>query len=153
MKLFIRGYKGRGAGSGLIKWFTRGDYSHNSLVFEFNDRREEVESIQGSGVIKHEPVPFENADFDEYLIPVSDAQVRKAYKLSSSLLGAKYDWSGIAGFLLRSKKLTDEKWFCSELAAYVCYKVGYPLSRRQPWRETPSTNMESFRCEVPAIKL
>lgn len=141
--VFVRAYKGHGAGSKFIKWFTFGQYSHVSFEFEFADgTRLERESIQGAGVITHEPTS--GKEFDLFLVPLSSGQVETAWLIASSING-KYDWGGIWGFVRRKNKHSDVKWFCSEFVAYVLYKAGYRLSRREPYRETPSTVAESLR--------
>jgi len=142
MKLKVRGYRGKGLGSGFIKWFTFGEYSHVSLIFESYRHVEEIESIQGKGVIKHAP---SDGDFDEFYAPLSEEQAFEAHMIAISLLDSSYDWKGIWGFMVRRDRHNLEKWFCSEFVAYVLYKVEYPLSRRDPYRETPTSVMESLR--------
>ena len=145
MKLIIRGYKGAGFGAGFIKRFTFGDYSHISLVFHLGGQPEEIEAIQGKGVILHAPTT--GKAFDEFEVPVTEEQILEAHRIACSFLGAKYDWKGIWGFMIRRNRHSPDKWFCSELAAYVLWKVGYKLSRREPYRETPSTVAESLRIQ------
>lgn len=148
--LKVRGYKGVGKGSKFIKWFTFGDYSHVSMIFEFTTGHiEEIEAIQGSGVIKHEPKTADEAVFDDFMVPITPIQVREAYDIACSKLGAKYDWAGIWGFVRRKKKHSNDKWFCSELVAYVLWQIGYKLSRRKAYKETPSRVMESLRLVDP----
>jgi len=145
MKLLIRAYNGQGRGSGFIKRFTFGSYSHVSFVFEIGKNVEEIESIQGKGVIVHEPHTHEDKNFDEYEAPISDEQILDAHSLAKSFIGAKYDWGGVYGFLIRRNRHSENKWFCSEFIAYILYKIGYSLSRREPYRETPTTVADSLR--------
>ena len=142
MRLLVRGYKGEGFGSGFIKRFTFGNYSHVSFVFDLNDMVEEIEAIQGKGVIRHKPK--EDAAFDELVVSLTEEQILDAHIWAVGLLDAKYDWKGIWGFMRRKNKHNIDKWFCSELVAYVLMKVGHPLSRREPYRETPTSVMESL---------
>ncbi len=144
-RFIVRGYSGRGTGSKLIKWFTRGAYSHNSVVIIIDDYTVEYESLQGSGVVRHTPNTLSSHTYDSLEAPLSKEQVLAANDLLLSLVGAKYDWKGVFGFVLKRKKHLMSRWFCSELLAFVLYKVKYPLSRRDPYRETPSSTMESFR--------
>lgn len=141
-----RGYSGTGMGSKVIERFTFGDKSHNSTVFVFNTGQEiEWESIQGKGVTHHIPRTHKEAVFTEYLVPVTEVQAEQMWQIAISLFGCSYDWRGIYGFLVRRKTQDKSKWFCSEGCSYLYYKVGYPLSRREPYRETPSTTCESLR--------
>lgn len=153
MKMYVRGYNGQGFGSGFIRWFTFGNYSHVSMVFHDHDEHVEVESIQGEGVIRHDPYKLNEKDFDEFVVPISELQAIDAKIIACGLLGAKYDWQGIWGFLRKKKRHSEEKWFCSEIVAYVLYKVGHPLSRREPYRETPTSVMESFQIMPDKIAL
>jgi len=145
MKVWIRGYEGAGFGSGFIKRFTFGRYSHVSLVFDMGYAVEEIEAIQGAGVIRHPPYTHDEKVFDEMYVPLTQEQVIEAHMTAGSLVSARYDWAGIWGFMRRKKAHNPERWFCSELCAYVLLKAGYPLSRREPYRETPSSCMESLR--------
>ena len=145
MKVCIRGYNGQGFGSGFIKRFTFGSYSHVGLVFDMGYVVEEIEAIQGKGVVRHKPYTHEEKVFDELHVPLTKEQAIEAHMLAGSLVSAKYDWAGIWGFMRRKKAHNPDKYFCSELCAYVLYKVGYPLSRREPYRETPTSCMESLR--------
>ena len=149
MNLYVRGYNGHGKGSGLIRWFTFGKFSHVSFVFEDASRREEIESIQGKGVVKHTPWKEGEKDFVEYVVPISEEQILEAWFIAGSYEDAEYDKAGIFGLLLRRNKHNIDKWFCSELVAYVLLKVGHPISRREPYRETPTSVCESFRILEP----
>jgi hypothetical protein len=47
-----------------------------------------------------------------------------------SKLGAGYDYLGLLGILLRSKRLQSEnRFFCSEFVAWAFWKAGAPLLR------------------------
>jgi len=141
MSLVVRGYKKTGWGSWAIKWFTFGSYSHVSLVFNMG-KPIEIEAIQGKGVIEHHP---NDGDYDEYEVPITSEQVKAAYSVARGLVGAKYDWRGIRSFIRRKDRNNPDKWFCSELVAYVLSCVSYPLSRREPYRESPDDVMCSLR--------
>jgi uncharacterized protein YycO len=141
----VRGYKGQGFGSGFIRRFTFGEYSHVSFVFDLGHKVEEVESIQGKGLIAHPPIT--DKAFDEFFVPLSYEQIVEAHSIACSLIGAKYDWRGVINFVRRKKTHNPDKWFCSELVAFVLHKVGYDVSRREPYRETPSSVCESLRLE------
>ena len=146
----VRKYSGEGFGSGFIKWFTfagKDGASHVSMIFKFsNDIELEYESIQGQGVISHQP---REGSYTEYDVPLNAEQVETAYLVASTTHG-KYDWTGIWGFIIKKKRHSEFKWFCSELVAYALYQAGYPLSRRDPYKETPQTVCDSLRLiEIP----
>ena len=150
MKLFVRGYTGQGRGSKLIQWWTRSKFSHVSFVFYMHGEPQEIEAIQGKGVIAHKPNKACQKTFVDYAVPLTETQIIDAHILAMSLVGARYDWQGVWSFLLRRKKHTLDKFFCSEMVAYVLLKVGYGLSRRPPYKESPESVMESFRLIEPA---
>ena len=141
----VRGYKGVGFGSSFIQWFTRSPISHVSLVFYMGHTTDEVESIQGKGVICHPPHSSADRDFEEWDLPLSFEQVLEAHSLAVSLVGSKYDWQCIRSFVVHRRHHDPFKWICSELVAFVLWQVGYRLSRRKPYLETPSTIVESLR--------
>ena len=153
MEMKVRGYNGHGQGSDIIRWFTFGSFSHVSFVFSDRDRTEEIESIQGKGVIAHAPWSEDEKDFVEYDVPVSEEHILEAWQLAASYVGSKYDGMGIFGLLLRRNKHDKYRWFCSELVAYVLLKIDHPISRREPYRETPTSVMESFRLLSPLTEV
>jgi len=149
-KVEVRGYKGVGAGSGFIKWFTfsLNEVTHVSIVFYFSDGQVvEIEAIQGKGVIIHRPTV--GKEFIVRVADLSEQQSWEAYQLAQSLIGSDYDWKGIWGFVRRKKKHDEFKWFCSELVAYILWRVGLPLSRRKPFQETPATVTDSLVLSLP----
>jgi uncharacterized protein YycO len=141
----VRGYTGTGFGSGFIQWWTRSPISHVSLVFHMGHTVEEVEAIQGAGVVRHTPHSKDDKVFKEWDVPLSYEQVLEAHTLACSLVGSKYDWQAIRAFVVHRRSHNAYKWMCSELVAYVLWKVGYRLSRRKPFMETPPTICESYR--------
>ena len=147
MKVWVRGYKGTGVFSKFIMWFTRGEYSHNSLVFMDGTTYTEIESIEGKGVIQHPPHSTHN--FDELVAPLTWEQAETAYLTAKGLVGGGYDKLGVFGFLIHKKIHNPLNWFCAEFDAFVLWKAGYPLSRREPYRETPASVMESLRLVDP----
>ena len=135
-RLFIRGYRGAGFGGRFIMRFTFGGFSHVSLVFKHTDLpATEIQSIQGRGVYEEDFI--DKPDTVLYAVPCNTDQFNEAYELAKSLCGCKYDWAGIFGFMLRKKKENPDKWFCSELVAYVLLKVGIILQRLPPWKQSP----------------
>lgn len=146
ISLKVRGYRGTGFGSSFITWWTRSSTSHVSLVFDLgHGEEEEIEAIQGKGVITHLPYTHDEKTFTEWVAPLSYEQILDAHILATSLVGSRYDWSAIRAFIQHRKRHSPDKWICSELVAYCLMKSGYALSRRKPYLETPSTVVESLR--------
>lgn len=136
MKLYVAGYRGKGFGGALIKRFTFGDYSHVSFVFEYPDGAlEEIESIQGKGVHSQE---FEKTDkCDLFLVECTDEQIEAVYDAANSLIGCKYDWTGIWGFFVRKKRENPNKWFCSELVSHCLAQAGIILQNLPSFKQNP----------------
>ena len=141
----VRAYTGQGFGSGFIQKFTRTTTSHVSLVFDMGHNVEEIEAMQGKGVIRHAPHTRATKAYFELAVPLSYEQVIDAHTLACSLVGARYDWKGVFSFALHRKKHSLNKFFCSELVSYTLLKVGYRLSRREPYKESPASVVESLR--------
>jgi len=141
----VRAYTGQGFGSGFIQKFTRGKASHVSLIFDMGHCVVEVEAIQGKGVIVHPPHSKATKAYYELSVPLTYEQVIDAHAFATSVEGAKYDWLGVFSFALHRKKHSLNKFFCSELVAYTLLKVGYPVSRREPYKESPASVVESLR--------
>jgi uncharacterized protein YycO len=141
----VRGYTGHGFGSKWIQRWTRSKISHVSLVFYMGDDAEEVEAIQFKGVVAHAPHSSKKKTFVEYDVPLTYEQVLEARELALSLVGARYDWRAVRSFIRHRRRHSMDKWMCSELVAYVLLKVGYKVSRREPFLESPSTVCESLR--------
>jgi hypothetical protein len=133
--IYIAGYRGKGAGGRAIKWFTFSPYSHVSMVFDMGDHGLEYESIQRKGV--HKQIFDPAADCDLYPLKVYADEEMDAIRAWESILGAKYDWTGIWGFLVRKKRELLSRWFCSEAASWVCRTIGKRLSRKKDFQHTP----------------
>lgn len=143
--LYVAGHFGSGFGGSAIKWFTDRPFSHVSFVVEEGDLPLlEIESIQGKGVWSKE---FDADKFDGQLFAVQPDQESISLIIEEALRlrGAKYDWSGIFGFLVRRKKQNDKKWFCSEFVAHCCNKGGVMLQRMHHYKQTPGIVCASVR--------
>ena len=135
MKFQLIAHNGKGRGSKFIRWATRGKYSHISvriidmpewLILWALDEYgyvltidHEFESIQGAGV-RHQPFkPSNNQGWYELWKPLGELELARLVKEACRLVGCKYDWRGIGGFLTRRNKQNPAKWFCSELACHL----------------------------------
>lgn len=136
MKIYVCGYNNAGAGGRFIKWFSFGRYTHVSLLFvKDNLASFEIESIQGAGVRRVSR--GDDYPCDRYFVDCTPEQAATILHTAESLIGCKYDWSGIYGFLRRKKRENPKKWFCSELVAYCLYKAGIILMRLPAWKQSP----------------
>ena len=140
MKTPIKGpaillFKGRGIVSTLIRWQSRGKYSHAALLMP--DGRI-VESWQGDGVRVKTLTDWE--DIDAFTIPdMPGAAWDDAIQFALDQVGKGYDYKGVARFVSRRRHYDDiEKWFCSELVFAALESVGFaPFHRIEPWAISP----------------
>jgi len=119
--IYYIAFKGISLVSKLIRFWTRGDYSHVGVLInkdvyievwpESKFNAISMKWDKGSPFIKHKPktevtifeLEFKNKD--DYL-----RMVNWYY----SLIGKPYDWLAIIGFVLRFKLKPNNKYFCSE---------------------------------------
>jgi hypothetical protein len=153
MKAYIAGYKGVGSGSKFIQWFSNGRYSHVSLIFDYGDGHPlEVDALQGRGVTARS---FGELDrpFDLFELHADPLQVKVMYRAAREQVGKKYDWGGIWGFVRRALRQNPDRWFCSELVAWVCAVGGVVLLRLPAYKFTPvlvCASTKITQVEVPS---
>lgn len=138
----IAQYKGRSFTSGIIKFVTRGEYSHTAIML---DDGRIIEAWQGDNKVRimrslsdgHKP----GTPVDIYELPMNanEELVFKRYILGK--VGIKYDYLGLLAFFL-NKKAWDrvDRSFCSKLfyAAYVRTGKRLFADDVEPWQVSPS---------------
>jgi uncharacterized protein YycO len=122
----------------LIRWQTRSDYSHASILFYGLGV---IESREFHGVRRLpalEAGPGEVIDtFSVTLTPTQAAEIRD---FALRQVGKPYDYTMVARFITRRQesRSTSGKWFCSELVFAAFQKAGVSLLRdTQPWEVSP----------------
>lgn len=121
-------FKGKGLLSALIRWQTRGKFSHVGLAFPDNAF---FESWTGSGkkLWRNGGVAKKlnwQPEGDETIATVAldDAQMQRARAFCESNLGRGYDFRSVIRFLTRIKPASNDKFFCSELVMDVLRHAG-----------------------------
>jgi len=125
-------YKARGTVlDRLIRWWTGGPYSHVELVLaEQEDGRLLCASAHPQdGGIRFQLITPDPQAWDA--IPV-EGNAATAQAWFENHRGAKYDWFGVFGFVLRPARQDAQRWFCSEAIAAA-------LGFTDPWRFDPAT--------------
>jgi len=56
-------------------------------------------------------------------IEVTKEQLELAHRVACEELGKKYDLLGILGFVIPGIYNPDDKWYCSEVVAYIAYRI------------------------------
>lgn len=116
----------------LVRWWTRGPYSHVELAFHVGDDVHLCwsSSPRDGGVrSKLMPLPKEHWDVLEIGQDKRRATVLLWFK---DRQGARYDWLGLLGFVMRRVKGRSSRYFCSEA-------VGAALGYDEAWRFDPNT--------------
>lgn len=123
-------YKAPGtAADKLIRWWTRGPYSHCELVFELVDGGQSLcmSSSLRDGGVRSKRILLDAESWD--IVPV-DADIDVAWAWAAEHAQDNYDLMGLIGFLWRPESGEKNRWFCSEAVGAM---LGYP----QSWRFDP----------------
>jgi uncharacterized protein YycO len=134
-------YRGRSATSRLIRWFTRGVYSHASCLDP--ETGSEFESWKGGVTFERElgEGHLERTPIDLFAVEnLSAEQAAKVREFLESKLGTPYDFRGIFQFLTRRVQARPElRFFCSELVFAAFEEAKAPLLLRcQPFVVHPT---------------
>jgi hypothetical protein len=137
-------YRGTSWVSRLIKWVTWSkDYSHASWI---TDDKIEYESWQLSGVVRNDlwgikHTPGTEVDVYDFVIPLTQAEVKVIESFLAAHVGEKYDWNGILAFLplfRLFKSHSEGKWFCSEYIAEACRLAHRELYEKESYKVSPA---------------
>ena len=117
MKVRFACFRGISLTSKLIKFWTRGEYSHIAYMFNFKDRIL-IETWNNEcwsytlGYENHLP----DTPVEIWSKEISPSQYIVVNDFFRNLVKDKtrYDWMGILGFILFKNKDNPEKYFCSE---------------------------------------
>lgn len=129
-----------------VRAFTWSRWSHVALV----DGYCVIEASPRDGVTmtETEGLLMRSREFELVDLPCRDPEaVRHA---AASQVGRPYDWSALAGMVLRRDWQEDDAWFCSELIAWAFAQAGEPLFRSESLvRVTP----QHLWMLAPAVRL
>lgn len=139
-KVYLALYKGKKEGRGLkVRWarfrdwlvrtVTRSPYSHCEIAVTVHPKTLYTcysASARDGGVrCKVMALPAEKWD----LIPLPESCIQSAVGLYARTQGARYDWSGAIGTVLKTPP-SRGRWFCSEWCAQAFGLI-------KPWRYSP----------------
>lgn len=140
MNGYIAFYRGTSFISRAIKWFTWGNFSHVSYIFD-DDRV--IEAWHKGGVVErqsfhesHKP----GTRVERYKVKdMTHVQEVEFIDKLRKEVGKKYDFRGIVGFIRRADTHDFLKWFCSELIMQKLKDVGIDLlCRVKAYQVSPS---------------
>ncbi|WP_017773858.1 hypothetical protein [Paraburkholderia kururiensis] len=140
-------YKGRQGGiRGLFDWIVRawmrGPYSHVEAVVGMNgDLCHIASSLPGAGVrIAYNQI-MSPKQWDFFDGPGDEATALAWFRQHD---GARYNYLGLFGFLLRPVEGEKGAYFCSEAC---CYAAGIS----DPWRFDPNALADLVRADTAAV--
>lgn len=132
-------HRGTSAIGTAIRWFTRGEYSHASLILPGGKH---IEAREFKGVIEHAQfTAAKGEEVDFFEIYVTDEQLEVIEQQHARELGAPYDYLMVLRFLSRRgpTQASATKWFCSEYIYALLWAAGVELFRAtQPWEVCPT---------------
>jgi hypothetical protein len=105
----------------LVRTFTKSDYSHVEL--RFSDGMCFSSSPRDGGT------RFKKIDIDDKnwhiidLYNVSKDTENKIRNLANEMVNKKYDWLGVLGFVIPLFPSDENRWYCSEICAYLLDKA------------------------------
>lgn len=127
-------FRGKGLISRLIRWQTRGGYSHAAILFADGVL---VESMQFVGVRARTYDPAEGADEFE-ISDITASQIARVREFLTEHLGCGYDYWAIIRFIDRARMPDNDRWFCSELVFAALRLAGISLLLRiEDWAVSP----------------
>jgi uncharacterized protein YycO len=134
--------------SKIIKYHSRGEYSHAAMIFgdciieAWADR-----IFPPKGEVYQRPLGFghtKGTEIDVFRINpkfIDESKVENANNFLLHQVGKGYDFKMVFAFITRRSKegrSSTDKWFCSELAYVYMEKLGVPLFKRtNAWEITP----------------
>lgn len=132
-------YHGKSAISRAIECFTWGDISHVAI----RDPNENCvwEAWQEGGVSKVPSISTNHTRgtlVDIYRVDVTPQQYKNIVLFLDAQVGKKYDYRGVASFILRRNVGKAGAWFCSELALAAFQQAGVCLLRCPPFKASPT---------------
>jgi uncharacterized protein YycO len=113
--------------SRLIRWQTRGPYSHASLILPNGCQIE----AWSDGVKLRQQFEAHDSVVDRFTVAATDDQVARMQDFAVGELGCAYDWVGDACFVTRTTPpgSSATRWFCSELVFATLAAGGVELFR------------------------
>lgn len=120
----------------LVRWWTRGPYSHVELIIDTRLRARSTyvcySSSAEDGGVRSKRIDIRPEKWDVIELNPLTYSVDKARLWYFLRMGAKYDYRGLLGGVVRSVKDDRHKYFCSE-------SIAAALGFDDPWRFDPNT--------------
>jgi uncharacterized protein YycO len=133
-------YRGISPLSLLIRWQTRGPYSHAAFVLPSGSVIEAWPGgVQENPDLGKAHTAGTVVDLFDFPRSFSPEMAQKVLELARREVGSGYDYLGVLQFISRRRGAHNERWFCSELVFEMLQRVGISLlARVEPWQVSPS---------------
>lgn len=131
-------YQGRSFVSRLIRFVTWGKYSHVAVILDDGRILEAWHKPSGVRWISH----LGDGHQVGTLVDVFDVPElpfpHSATAAAADMIGMKYDFAGLLGFVVRRRTQDSNRLFCSEAAVMLAAIGGVELIRAPAWKVSPS---------------
>lgn len=135
--VIVRLYRGTSLISNLIKWQTRGDYSHSAIIVA----NTLYEAKEFKGTVKRMAYDdSDKVDYEDFIVETTREQRDKLVEFLEKQLGKGYDYWAAFAFITRSKadRKATNQWICSELSFAAIKDIGIELlGRIESWAVSP----------------
>lgn len=132
----------------LVKWWTRGDFSHVELVADGPDATGLSTCWSSTfldGGVRKASIDLSTSDWVVVDLPVTAAERAAAIEWFDSHKGQPYDVRGLFGFVIRRVPGERGRWFCNE-------SIGAALGIPEPWRFDPNSFYSMIAGMTPMIQ-
>jgi len=134
-EIVLQFVEGSGFGSGMIKWFGHGAYSHVDSVLPdgrlLGARNDAVGGVKpGVRIRPADYVASENVS--RVVLLVGDRMRDDYYAFIDAQLGRAYNKTAILAFAFGAEWSNPEAWFCSQLVAAGLQACGYLPKLSEP---------------------
>lgn len=110
----------------IIRIITNSKYSHCELLLP--DGRMFSSDGWNNGIVRYTD-KYTLCNWDFVNIDITEYELSTLLSWCDHKVGLKYDWMGVARFIIPFLKQDPEKWFCSELCCAALKFIG-KLSRK-----------------------
>jgi hypothetical protein len=117
-------YKGAGKMDGLIRWWTKSQFSHVEMVFDIATPATEHgppapplcwSSSARDGGVRFKTIPLDDGKWILVDLPHVEPAIELAIRVwCSSLVGSPYGFLDVLRFVLPFLRSKRKQWFCSE---------------------------------------
>jgi hypothetical protein len=127
--------EGSGLGSGMIKWFGHGAFSHVDAVLPdgtlLGARNDDIDGVPAGVQIR--PASYVA---DEHVrrisLPASDAQATAFYDFMHAQIGKPYNKIGIVAFAVNASWSSVGAWFCSQVVTAALQAAAWLRDLSEP---------------------